>query len=320
MSKTVLAIEDIPLFLAFAQCKNTSLAAERLGLSQPAFNERLRRMEAHLRPSPFAWKGNKRILSDFGKTLLSTVAPQIQTLQLLIDDKTQGESSHRGRPLRVAGRNEIFSRLSGHLANFSHQLIIQNCSSRESLERVQSGEVDLAISVVKPEDPLLVIRKLFFSHAVVAVPKKFLKGKKILDMEKRDSHSISLDAIKTLPWFAYQEQDKLFLSFLNLAGWKSSDINLRMCCDDWKTLWQFVMAGEGCAVFPSAYAQSTNAVFVYSPAPNFQKNPFYMVCRRERSAWPQVREFYEVAKQVLENRLEFVNDLPNLPDFDLHGT
>jgi DNA-binding transcriptional LysR family regulator len=295
MDSSFLTLEDIPVFLAFASSPSAAAGAARVGLSQPAFNERLRRLEAELKPSPFSWQGNKRVLNDFGKRLLKALEPQLQSLRFCMEDVLANELEFVHGPLRVAGRNEIFSRLSEGFSRFSQAMILQTCSSHEALERVQKGEVDVAISVIRPQNPHLIMRRLFVSRAVLVVPKAFLS-------EARGSRSIERSmwgSLKARPWFAYQEQDSLFVEFLKLAGWSRGDIDLRVCCDDWQVLWRFVKAGLGCAVLPAAYVEDHPMVLVSQPADAFQNNPFYLVARKEKAQTARVREFFEFAKESL---------------------
>ncbi len=295
MDRSFLTLEDIPIFLAFATSSSAAVGATRVGLSQPAFNERLRRLEAELKPSPFAWQGNKRVLNDFGKKLLKALEPQLQSLRFCIEDVVEDEQGGAHGPLRIAGRNEIFSRLAKVSSHFSQSMVLQSCSSHEALERVQKGEVDVAISVIKPQNPHLIIRRLFVSRAVLVVPKAFLPAVRAGTIVDRTMWG----SLKSRPWFAYQEQDSLFVEFLKLAGWSRGEIDLRVCCDDWQVLWRFVKAGLGCAVLPAAYVEEHAMVHVSQPAEAFQNNPFYLVARKEKAQTPRVREFFEFAKESL---------------------
>lgn len=301
MKSRSLAFEDVPVFLAFAKSKNAASAATLVGLSQPAFNERMRKLEAELMPSPFSWEGNKRVLNSFGKKVVNVLEPQVLVLLDTIDNTIEEESAGALTPLRVAGRNEIFTRLSPGLSSFQYRVVLQSCSSHEALQRVQHGDVDVAISAIKPSDPHLIIRKLFTSFAVLAIPQQFLteEAKRSFNKNANKVQSPLIESLKKRPWFVYQENDNLFTAFLKISGWDESEMDVRACCDDWQILWRLVKSGAGCAVLPSAYTEPHPDVTIVLPEANFQHNPFYLTCRKEKSNSKRVHEFYEFAKNFL---------------------
>jgi DNA-binding transcriptional LysR family regulator len=297
--KRIIQFDDIPYFLAFGRASNTSEAAQKMAMSQPAFNERLRRIEQSVEPALFSWDGNKRVLSAFGRDVHKVLAADMQTLTASLDSVFEEAGSDDGRPLKVVGRSEVFSRMAGALSQFPHNLMLQSCSSRMAVDLVQNGEADVAISALKPTNPHLVIRKLFVSRAVVAVSKSLLQGHGELL-----GNSLEPDAwarLKTLRWAAYGESDRLFESFLKVMNWNRQDICVSLFCDNWQALWRFVKGGQGCAVLPAAYVELSRDVVAIPPAPHFETNPFFFVSPQSKLRRARVRAFFDFAKEALKH-------------------
>lgn len=291
-----LSLEDIPVFLAFANSASAARAAECLGMSQPAYNERLRKLDSNFRPSLFARQGNKRVLSEFGKTLAEKIFPFVRDIELCVENTVEEEVGGLQKPLRVAGRNEVFSRFEAGIAGYSSTLLLRSCSSHEALQLVERGDADIAISVVKPSQPNLVSRKIFTSTAVLAVPTRL--------MQKHRLKAVALTQIngwlevQKMPWLAYAQEDKLFSEFHEMLGARGCVPDVRIYCDNWPTLWRFVKAGAGCAIVPSAYTEQCDSVVSVAPTPDFQKNPFYFVCQKEKADRPRVREFFALCQKL----------------------
>jgi DNA-binding transcriptional LysR family regulator len=298
MRPAELSLDEVELLLAFAGAGNATEAARRVGLSQPAFNERLRRLESRLQPSPFAWEGNKRILSQFGSRLVSDLEPRVVELRRSLSNLFLAERGLVGRPLRVAGRNEVFQRLAVTMPWFSHPLELRVCSSQQALTLVESGECDVALSVVKPAGANLVQRRLFFSTALFVVNKSLMPRRWRAEgwPDRTEAHPF----LTQVPWLSYSEGDRLHGEFLLAMGVADEGLLRKVVCDDWQVLWRLVRSGVGAAVLPAAYVDATvNDVFRFSPSAEFQRNPFYLVTRREIARHDVVRAFVDFAGGAL---------------------
>jgi DNA-binding transcriptional LysR family regulator len=296
--KRTLRFEDIPVLLEFARASNASVAARKMDMSQPAFNERLRRLEETVEPALFVRNGNKRVLSPFGRSVCRVLEADTQMLLGSLETVFEEAHAESRRPLKVVGRSEVFSRLAGMLSKYPHALELRSSSSRMAVELVQNGEADVAISSLKPQNPQLVIRKLFVSNAVAAVAKN-----RLTKLGGTSEHGMGPEVwplLKTIPWAAYAENDRLFLAFLSLAKWNREDIAVPLLCDNWEAIWRFVKAGEGCAVLPAAYVERSNEIIAGAPVPYFETNPFFLVSTQNKARWPRVRAFFEFARDALK--------------------
>ncbi|MCC6310240.1 MAG: LysR family transcriptional regulator [Trueperaceae bacterium] len=137
-------------FLVVARGGSISEAARRLHRSQPAVTSAVRRLEAHF-GEPLFRRGGKGVrLTDLGARLL----PHAEALERVLDGVNQlaaEAAGLEGARLRIAASTTIaLYWLPPRLARFcsehpSAKLVVHTRNSREAVEELAAGEVDLAL-------------------------------------------------------------------------------------------------------------------------------------------------------------------------------
>lgn len=141
--------EELSAFLMIVNCKNISLAAEKLYISQPALSSRLRTLEEKLGyPLINRRKGGHYLtLTDEGKAFIP-IARKSQ--QLWMDAQSVPEQLNQNI-LRVVSTNSVASYILPNVTREylrekpTSSLRILTCHSEEGYRYVESGSADLAI-------------------------------------------------------------------------------------------------------------------------------------------------------------------------------
>ena len=147
---------ELRTFLAVAEEKSFSAAAQRLHITQPAISKRIQSLENHLGANLFDRIGKRVYLTEAGNLLIE----RAETMLLLAKD-TEKEifnlnDTISGR-LNLATSHHIgLHRLAPVLKGFSKrypdvQLDIQFEDSEVAYQMVRSGQVELAVVTLNPD-------------------------------------------------------------------------------------------------------------------------------------------------------------------------
>ena len=147
---------ELRTFLAVAEEKSFSAAAQRLHITQPAISKRIQSLENHLGANLFDRIGKRVYLTEAGNLLIE----RAETMLLLAKD-TEKEifnlnDTISGR-LNLATSHHIgLHRLAPVLKEFSKrypdvQLDIQFEDSEVAYQMVRSGQVELAVVTLNPD-------------------------------------------------------------------------------------------------------------------------------------------------------------------------
>lgn len=143
-------IQQIRYFLTVAELLSFTRAAERLGVSQPAITNGIRRLESELGAPLFHRQGKRLLLSDLGEMM----RPK---LEMILDQMVAAEETARNFrllnevPLQVGIMSTIGpSRFSDLLARYQRdnpgvELALVEGSLSELTNRLDANELDLAI-------------------------------------------------------------------------------------------------------------------------------------------------------------------------------
>ena len=167
-------IAALKAFVAVAEVRSFSLAAEQLFLTQPAVSKRVSALENDLQTRLFDRIGRSVTLTEAGETLL----PRARSILLELEDSVRVLSNLSGQvrgTLRFATSHHIgLHRLPPVLKQFVRQypqvrLDVRFMDSEEACHAVESGELELAIVTLPPapaavlqvepvwEDPLTIV-------------------------------------------------------------------------------------------------------------------------------------------------------------------
>lgn len=156
-----LRLNDLRLFLETASSRTMSESARRLGITQPALSESIRRLEDDT-GSPLFYRAKSGIaLTPQGRRILE----KAKSVMGLINEM---ESEHESAlPTIVIGAHPLVASYSlpTALANLqklepAYRISVENAHSRQVQEWIQQGRVDVGLVVNPVSNPDLIIRTI----------------------------------------------------------------------------------------------------------------------------------------------------------------
>ena len=172
---------DLNLLVAFdilIREQNLSRAADKLGLTQPAMSKRLVRLrslfgdELLVRTSK-GMKPTARALE-----LVEPIRIALKQIQVTIDDCSKSKPELSSRTFRIATTDLVAVTVIPKLIHIFQKrstetrLIVRNMHRRHLVNALETGEIDLAITVLPDPPPQIKPQNLFSEKYVCLVSKK----------------------------------------------------------------------------------------------------------------------------------------------------
>lgn len=169
---------DLYFFLEVAQTGNLSRAAERLGVSQPALSQAMKRLEANFENQLLLRSKSGVVLTKAGQKLSQKARILLESWKELKDEALKDEDQVRGvYGLGLHSSVALYTLphfISNLLAEFPHlELRLEHDLSRRITEMVISFKLDFGLVVNPVAHPDLVIKELFTDEVA------FYRSKKI---------------------------------------------------------------------------------------------------------------------------------------------
>tara|TARA_B110000444_G_C18822398_1_gene588428 strand:- start:777 stop:1694 length:918 start_codon:yes stop_codon:yes gene_type:complete len=148
---------ELGTFLAVAEEKSFSAAAQRLFITQPAISKRIQSLENHLGTPLFDRIGKRVYLTEAGSLLIDRAETMLRLAKDTEKEIFNLNDTISGR-LNLATSHHIgLHRLAPVLKDFSQrypdvQLDIQFEDSEVAYQMVRSGQVELAVVTLNPDD------------------------------------------------------------------------------------------------------------------------------------------------------------------------
>ncbi len=148
---------ELKTFLAVAEEKSFSAAAQRLFITQPAISKRIQSLESHLGAPLFDRIGKRVYLTEAGNLLIERAETMLRLAKDTEKEIFNLNDTISGR-LNLATSHHIgLHRLAPVLKDFSQrypdvQLDIQFEDSEVAYQMVRSGQVELAVVTLNPDE------------------------------------------------------------------------------------------------------------------------------------------------------------------------
>ncbi len=161
---------ELKAFYMVARLGSITLAAKKLGLSQPTVTTQIRSLESHYAVELFYRGGRRLVLSEEGVRLLPMVKALLQQeadIEFELRNSGQAQGSLRiaaTAPYYILDLVKIFRERLPHV-----ELTVEIGNSQQVLEMLEDYRVDIAASSQLVEDARLVRRVLGTDPLVVAV-------------------------------------------------------------------------------------------------------------------------------------------------------
>jgi LysR family transcriptional regulator, regulator for metE and metH len=170
-----LDIRHLKLIVAVTEEKSVTRAGERLSLTQSALSHQLRDIEDRL-GTPLFLRLNKRMLPTQAGERLLGVARQVLDELKRVEDDIARMASHKQGTLRVSTEcytcyhwlPDLLKEFNRKFSGVEVQIILE--ATRQPIQALLNGKLDLAIVTSAPRDKLLSYQPLF-KDEVVAIMK-----------------------------------------------------------------------------------------------------------------------------------------------------
>jgi DNA-binding transcriptional LysR family regulator len=235
-------LEYLRALVAAADSPNLMEAGRKIGLSQPAISVQLRKLEKEVHLPIFQTDGRRKTLTPYGQKLVTAARKGLLGLERSWEETLRDVADPRWLVLRVAGRRELHPRILDRL-QFAGKIHLTAMGSHEATEAVLRGEVDISVSHERPDSSQLVAKKLFSQGASLVVHRKWLKGKKTLDLEDPSFFT-------SIPALVYRPELPILGDWLKHLRVDSSNLRVRVICEDWTLLYQRALLGDGYTMVP----------------------------------------------------------------------
>jgi len=245
-----LSIHQLEYFVAVAEEGQFTRAAERLHVAQPSISAQVRRLEQVLDTPLFHRGGGPVTLTDAGKELLPLARRVLSDLAEINRGVTEVEGLRRGHVAIGATPSLGATLLPAVLARFHHQhpgvsLTVTERDSRHLLEGLESGMLDLALTIMPLRQPMLECLVLAIEELVVVTA---------IDHVLADRHGIEIADLRDVPMVMFREGYDLrsaTLAAFERAGFAPS---VALEGVEMNSALSMVAAGLGAAIVPSIAA------------------------------------------------------------------
>ena len=190
-------LRHLRYFLAVANAKSFTQAAEELGIAQPTLSHQIRQLEAIAETPLFDRLGRKVTLTSAGEILLAHAHDTVRAADAAMQSMTDSSDLLAGK-LNIASFSSLNRFISPAIAAFVDQFPKVRVQHRELMSfdmhrAIQDGEVELGFGVSTSVPSGIVTRPLFKERLALAcrVGHPFAQGKKINIKELGDTPYVS---------------------------------------------------------------------------------------------------------------------------------
>ena len=279
-------------FLAVVSELNFTRAADKCGVSQPSLTKAIRKLEDEVGGPLFRREGRHTHLTELGKIVRPRFEQAVSMTDMALSEavdfsKMVNATLNLGcmctiAPASVMGMVEFFSQQAPQL-----NLRIYEASGKVLIERLNSGELDVAL-VALPEYPdQFANSPLFDEYYVVAFP----KGHRFNDYDEVE--------LKDLNGERYLKRVNCeYLDFFEASGYEHKfELDGRFQSEHESWVQAMVIAGVGCSIMPTSLARHPEVRHRLLTNPTISRT-ISIVTKRGRKHTPVVDFFSELCRNV----------------------
>jgi len=225
-------------FVAFGEHRNMTRAARAVGISQPAFFERLQRLADEVGQPLYARRGRELVLTAAGERVLAFARDRAADHALLLAELRGTEEP---RVVTLAAGEGAYLYLLGHaLTRFSGaRLDLLTLGARATLEALRTGVAQLGVAVVDVVPRGITAQPIVTTPLCVALPARH----RLVKVKR-----IALTDLRGERWILPPE-GQLHRDLVSRAIARSGDSPAHALeADGWPLTLQFVALGLGVAI------------------------------------------------------------------------
>ena len=244
------SIRQLEYFLAVAEERQFTRAAERLHVAQPSVSAQIRRLELVLGTTLFHRASGPATLTDAGKELLPLARRVLGALTDVVQGMAELDGLRRGRVAVGATPSLAVAFLPAALARFHARypeisLTVTEDASQHLVEQLEAGALDLALGIMPLRQPTL-------EHVLLAIEELVVVTAAGHELAGREQ--ISIADLEGVPMIMFREgydaRAGIFAAFEG-AGFAPT---VAVEGGEMGSVLSMVAAGLGAAIVPSIVA------------------------------------------------------------------
>ena len=275
---------QVQIFLGLAEAGSLSRAVGRLGQSQPTLSRQLTALEAALGQSLFERHTRGLTLTAAGQALLPAARRMREGAQELSMALAAREKSLAGTVRITASEIVCCYFLPEFLAQMrlSHPEIQLELVASNEIENLLERSADIALRMVRPEQGMLVARKLADWPLGLYAHRRYLARHGVPTVATMAQHQ----------WLGYDRSDQLLRGFA-AAGFPVTREFFGLRSDNQVAIWEAMRAGCGIAVGLQRGAARDPDLQQVLPEMPIPPLPLWLTAHRELRDTPRLRLVFE---------------------------
>lgn len=170
-------LQQLASFIAVAESRHFTQAAERMRVAQPSLSKQIKALETELGAPLFSRARGNIALTQAGEVLLPLARRILADAETARREVAEVAGLRRGR-VRLGATPSLCAGLLGDaLARFHHacpgiELLVEEGGSRDLVRALARGQLDLALIILplQGDDPALVTEEVLRESLIVATP------------------------------------------------------------------------------------------------------------------------------------------------------
>ncbi|MBC6457779.1 LysR family transcriptional regulator [Actinomadura sp. HBU206391] len=252
-------LQQLAYFVAVAEVRHFTQAAEALGVAQPSLSKQIKALESELGASLFSRARGNIALTPAGEVLLplaKRILADVDTARLEVRELT---GLRRGR-VRLGATPSLFAGLLADVLRRFHddhpgiRLLVEEGGSRDLVKDLTRGALDLAL-VILPlgGDAPLVTRPILRENLVIAMPSHpaRLPGRTGLAAVSPQRSSLRIEDLRDQPLVMFRPGYDLREATISACRQAGFEPRFAVEGGEMDAVLRFVEAGLGLAVVPS---------------------------------------------------------------------
>ncbi|TKK85437.1 LysR family transcriptional regulator [Herbidospora galbida] len=242
-------LQQLAYFVAVAETRHFTHAAERMRVAQPSLSKQIKTLETDLGAPLFSRARGNVTLTPAGEALLPLARRMLADAETARREVAELAGLRRGRVRLGATPSLCAGLLADALARFHHdypgvEIQVEEGGSRDLVRALARGQLDLSLIILplQSDDPSLVTEEILREHLVVATPAHLAAP--------RRSH-VRIDELRRRPLVMFRRGYDLREATLNACRQAGFEPRFAVEGGEMDAVLRFVEAGLGVAVVPS---------------------------------------------------------------------
>lgn len=299
--ESIFSSKTLTYFLQLSETMNYTLAAQQLGITQPALTQQIKKLERTVGAPLFYSVGKKLYMSEAGRTMLDATKEINQVVNAATDRIQRTSESSNGKiqiGLLASVEDSAFCAFIAqyYQAHPDIEVSLRMLTRHELFEQLENNLIDLAIMYLP--DSAIKNWKVYESKKIIDESLLFLHHNEALVGRKR----VKMADASAEPWAGYPED--YYLSSLLREAFKNKLVDYPKVVAQFTTPYQLTQFSNRTGVntaLPNSFYQAhkdqikAHAV-AFEPQINFE---LAFVYRQHKNEIPRIKQFLDSFDEYL---------------------